>query len=119
MTARDDAETLYARAATLQRELERVRAELDRLRDAEDRWEPETPVPARDAPPPEWLSEHKRRASLLEDARERVGHLDDGTLSIVVPVLDELAKPLSDVRGDVVAQLRVLVELISRSNWAR
>lgn len=89
MTARDDAEALYSRATTLQRELEMVREQLERLHPAadEDRWEPETPVPSRDATPPPWLTVHRRRASLLEDSRKLLGLLDDDSLSLLAPLL--------------------------------
>jgi hypothetical protein len=122
MTSRDDAEALYSRATTLQRELEIVREQLDRLRPApeEDRWEPETPVPSRDATPPPWLTVHRRRASLLEDSRKLLGLLDDESLSILAPILEELAAPSSpELRAEAMAKLRTIVESITRSAWTR
>ncbi len=122
MTARDDAEALYSRATTLQRELEMVREQLERLHPAadEDRWEPETPVPSRDATPPPWLTVHRRRASLLEDSRKLLGLLDDDSLSLLAPLLEELAAPSSpELREESIAKLRAIVEGITRSAWSR
>lgn len=119
MTSRDDAEALYVRATSLQRELELVREQLERMQTAEDKWEPETPVPSRDATPPPWLTDHRRRVSLLEDARALLGSLDDTMLATLLPVLEELAAPASEQRSEVAAQLRSLVEQITRSAWSR
>ncbi|GEM_PF-6556116 len=122
MTARDDAEALYSRATTLQRELEMVREQLERLHPApdEDHWEPETPVPSRDATPPPWLTVHRRRASLLEDSRKLLGLLDDDSLSLLAPLLEELAAPSSaELRTESIAKLRAIVEGITRSAWSR
>jgi hypothetical protein len=121
MGSRDD---LYTRASTLERELEVVREQLARLspqsKDAEDRWEPETPVPARDTPPPPWLTVHRRRASLLEDSRKLLGLLDDDSLSLIAPILEELAAPSSpELRGEAITKLREIVESITRSAWSR
>jgi hypothetical protein len=118
MTYREDAEALYTRANALQRELEQVREQLERLRPDEDRWEPETPVPGRDATPPPWLTDHRRRVSLLDDARKLVGDLDDPTLALVVPILEQLVQS-SELRPEVLAELRSIVERISRSAWTR
>lgn len=120
MTARDDAEALHSRATTLQRELELVREQLERLKPDEDRWEPETPVPARDATPPPWLTVHRRRASLLEDSRKLLGLLDDDSLSLLAPILEELASPSTpEQRAEAISSLRAIVESITRSAWSR
>jgi hypothetical protein len=122
MTERDDAEALYTRATSLQRELEIVREQLERLHPEpeEDRWEPETPVPARDATPPPWLTVHRRRASLLEDSRKLLGLLDDDSLSLLAPLVEELASPSSpELREEAISKLRVIVESITRSAWSR
>lgn len=122
MTARDDADALYSRATSLERELQIVREQLERLRPVpdEDRWEPETPVPARDATPPPWLTVHRRRASLLDDSRKLLGLLDDDSLSLLAPLLEELAAPSSPaLRDEAIAKLREIVESITRSAWSR
>lgn len=118
MGSRDD---LYTRASTLERELEIIREQLARLSpQEEDRWEPETPVPARDAVPPPWLTVHRRRASLLEDSRKLLGLLDDDSLSLIAPILEELAAPSSaELRDEAIAKLRQIVENITRSAWSR
>ncbi|MGE0397491.1 MAG: hypothetical protein AB7T06_12275 [Kofleriaceae bacterium] len=118
----DDAEALYTRASTLERELQIVREQLERLRPAppEDQWEPETPVPSRDATPPPWLTVHRRRASLLDDSRKLLGLLDDNSLSLVAPILEELAAPSSpEMLEETIAKLRAIVENITRSAWTR
>lgn len=123
--ATKDAELLHSRATSLERELQMVREQLERLRPAvppepEDRWEPETPVPARDAEPPPWLAVHRRRASLLEDSRRMLGMLEDDSLSLIAPILEELAAPSSPaVRDEAIAKLRALVEMITRSAWTQ
>lgn len=122
MKSGDDAEALYTRATALERELQIIREQLQRLRpeSEEDRWEPETPVPARDATPPPWLTVHRRRASLLEDSRKLLGLLDDDSLSLVAPILEELAAPSSEAaRTDAIEKLRAIVESITRSTWTR
>jgi hypothetical protein len=118
----DDTEALYSRASTLERELQIVREQLERLRPAppEDHWEPETPVPSRDATPPPWLTVHRRRASLLDDSRKLLGMLDDDSLSLVAPLLEELAAPSSEqMRAEAIEKLRAIVESITRSAWTR
>jgi hypothetical protein len=122
MAPRDDTEELYSRATSLERELEIVREQLARLRPepAEDHWEPETPVPSRDATPPPWLTVHRRRASLLDDSRKLLGLLDDASLSLLAPILEELAAPSSpQLRDEAIAKLRSIVESITRSTWTR
>jgi hypothetical protein len=118
MSSRDD---LYTRASSLERELEIVREQLARLApEPEDRWEPETPVPSRDATPPPWLTVHRRRASLLEDSRKLLGLLDDASLSLLAPILEELAAPSSQAMHDeAIAKLQAIVEAITRNAWSR
>ncbi|MFN0249331.1 MAG: hypothetical protein ACKV2T_20770 [Kofleriaceae bacterium] len=118
MSSRDD---LHTRAISLERELEIVREQLARLApEPEDRWEPETPVPSRDAAPPPWLTVHRRRESLLEDSRKLLGMLDDDSLSLLAPLLEELAAPSSkELRDEAIAKLRTIVEAITRNAWSR
>jgi hypothetical protein len=63
---------------------------------------------------------HRRRASLLDDSRKLLGLLDDDSLSLLAPILEELAAPSSpELCAEAISQLRVIVESITRSAWSR
>jgi hypothetical protein len=62
---------------------------------------PLPPVPA----PPDWLQVHHRKAQILEAARDRLGELDDETLTLVGAVIEELATE-PERRAAVVGRLR-------------
>ncbi|HEX4421087.1 MAG TPA: hypothetical protein VH165_24385 [Kofleriaceae bacterium] len=68
--------------------------------------------------PPDWLQVHHRKAQILEAARDRLGELDDETLTLVGAVIEELATEPGR-RDAVVGRLRPIALDIAAAHRRR
>ena len=82
-----------------------------------------TPPPLPDAPRPKHVElasvddEHKR-AIVLEQSREQLGHLDNEPLVLVGALIEELALA-PETRKTLLAELRPLVDAVARAHATR
>jgi hypothetical protein len=116
MSEHDQREALRTRITELEGELDQLREQLTNM-PPEDRWEPETPVPTRDAAAS--LVEYRTRTAVLEDALGALEGLDNETLALVVKFLDELGGAAPEVHAELIVQVRSLVDHVTVRGWTR